>query len=696
MQQIYSMLNNLTFQYPTYFIVLCALVALVYALGLYFRENKLVDISSFWKWMLALLRFLGVFGILLLLLGPMFKLTSDQIQNPSVVIVQDGSSSINSDQNTKNLLQNISAKLEDQFQVDAYNFDNDIHDGLLDTCVGKSTNLSNVFDYLDETYANQHLGAIILATDGIYNEGINPFYHKNSIKAPLYIVPQGDTTVQKDVVLKKIYHNKIAYLGDKFVIQADVAAFNASGVKTKVIVYKDRFKGPVVGSKSITLKGNRDYHSVDFEIDANKAGLVKYVIEVQAINGEFSTQNNRQDIYIDVLDSRQKVLILASSPHPDISALRQLILNNKNYQVEYNNVNEFKGKVGEYDLVILHNLPNSKASIPKQILDSTIPKWYIVGTQTQTNQLNSLQNVVSITGKSARPNEVTGVVKSNFTAFKISNELQDRLKGYAPLLSQYGKYVNLPGSQVLIAQKIGQVEMDYPLLAFKVQGDQRTAMLAGEGIWKWKLNNYIADENFDVVQELVNQTVQYLTIKADKRKFRANPTQQVFKEYSTISFDAELYNESYEKVNDPDASIVIKSESGEEYPYTFSKSADFYTLDAGTFSPGSYSYSAKVQYNGESYTSSGKFSVKKVELEAMNLTANHSLLQSLVEKHNGQLVYNTSADSLLQAIERDNPLKPIIYQTSKTESMMNMKWPFFLLIFLFIVEWFMRRLKGSY
>ena len=102
---------------------------------------------------------------------------------------------------------------------------------LVHTCAHsahKVSNISEFLKYIYDLYSNQNLGAIIMATDGIYNEGSNPIYAGAKLTAPIYTVALGDTTAKKDVILKRVFHNKIAYLGDKFSIQIDVAALRLS------------------------------------------------------------------------------------------------------------------------------------------------------------------------------------------------------------------------------------------------------------------------------------------------------------------------------------------------------------------------------------------------------------------------------------------------------------------------------------
>ena len=87
-----------------------------------------------------------------------------------------------------------------------------------------------------------------------------------------------------------------------------------------------------------------------------------YVVQVQAMEGEFTLQNNIKNVYIDVLDSKEKILVVAASPHPDIKAIRSIVERNENYEFEVyipglspEADRTFKPD-NKYDLVIFHDM----------------------------------------------------------------------------------------------------------------------------------------------------------------------------------------------------------------------------------------------------------------------------------------------------------------------------------------------------
>ena len=363
------MIQNLHFQYPTWFLLLCLLLGLGYAVFLYFNERKFNEAPKWTRPFLAFLRTLSVAAIAALLLSPFIKTIKEDTQEAIVIVAQDHSSSVTSEMSDSEVAQFIASstamteKLGTKYETKRISFGEIVTEGSIDTFTQQVTNLSSLIDYVNDNYADQNLGALIITTDGIYNEGKNPIYSKLNLTAPIYTVAMGDTTRRKDILVKNVFHNKIAYLGDKFSIQADVQAINAAGANTKLKVQQMGTGGKVLKEQVLNIKGDDYFSTQDIILEANSTGNIKYRISVQGINNEMSKANNYKDIFIEVLDARQKILILANAPHPDLGAMKSLITTNKNYEVEIKYPEGNNYNINDYNVVVLHNLPSKKNKI---------------------------------------------------------------------------------------------------------------------------------------------------------------------------------------------------------------------------------------------------------------------------------------------------------------------------------------------
>ena len=190
--------------------------------------------------------------------------------------------------------------------------------------------------------------------------------------------------------------------------------------------------------------------------------------------------------------------------------------------------------------------------------------------------------------------------------------------------------------------------------------------------------------------------MQYLTIREDKRRFRTYLTNTQLDELSPVVFGAELYNSNYEPVNSSDVSMTVKNEEGEDFEYIFDRKDNFYQLNAGIMAPGSYTYTAKTNYNNEDFTSSGTFIIKKVEIEGTNLVADFQMLNTVAVKTGAQFFTSTQLDELERALLENKRLKPKLAEISNTKPVINIAWIGLLLLLLLTIEWVIRKYSGLY
>jgi hypothetical protein len=553
-----------------------------------------------------------------------------------------------------------------------------------------------------DLYSNQNLGAVVLASDGIYNEGSNPVYTAAKIAAPIYTIALGDTTKKKDLAIKRTFSNKIAYLGDKFSVQLDIAATNCTGAATNMTVYHiEGANSKKIKSEVVSINKADFFITKDLILDADKAGVQHFRVVLSEIAGEHTTQNNAKDIFIDVLDARQKILILANGTHPDLTAIKQAIENNKNYRVTIQTINNITVKVNDFDFVILHQLPsktNDASSILRQLNENKKSRWFIYGTQSSPSAFNSSQSLVNVIGGgNDQTNDVQAKLNPSFSAFILDENVRKDLPNFAPLSAPFAQDIKEIGNaQVIAYQRIGKVETKFPLLAVGEENGIRTGVLVAEGLWKWRLFDFLQHQNHDITNEVVGKMMQYLSVKDDKRKFRINTSKNLFNENEPIVFDAELYNDNFELINDSDATLVITNQEGKEFPFTFNKSGKTFNLNAGQFPAGYYSYKGRSSYKGQELTFTGQFSVQPLQMEIYETTADHALLNLLSKQHGGEMVYADNLLNISEKMKNDKGLKSIIYQTNKTRSVINLKWIFWLILSIFSIEWFCRRYFGAY
>ena len=697
-------MQDITFEYPAWFLVLCALAGLGVALLLYYRDPTWREQARARVLGMGLLRWLGYSLLAALLLSPLLKYLQTDRQEPVVVLAQDVSESVGLETDTtayRAQWEALRAELGQRYRVVDYTFGDRVTPAGALNFTAKRTNLDAVLTEISDVYGTQNLGAVVVATDGIYNEGTNPAYRNLQLKAPVYTVGLGDTTVRRDLLVRRVFHNKIAYLDDRFSVQVDVAARNAVGTNTRMTVSRVGEGGTtVLHTEDLRIDRDDYFQTREVVLDADRPGVQRYRITLTGIPDELSRVNNSRDIFVDVLDARQKILLLAAAPHPDLTAMRQALARGRNNEVEIGYPGKLTGRLADYDLVVLHQLPSAKqdaASILSELQRARIPTLFVLGEGSPAGAVSRAQDLLAFRGTAgAKGNDVTARLVPGFSLFTLSDELRQGLNNFPPLTAPFGEFTAGPGSTTVLQQRIGRVDTDYPLLVVGESRGVRTGVLTASGLWQWRLYDYLDAGNHERFDEFISQLTQYLTVQDDKRRFRVSLPENIFDENEPVQLDAELYNSSYELINEPEASVVVTGPDGQEYVFAFNRTANAYTLNAGTLPVGNYRFRARTNAGGEDLTYDGRFSVQAVEVERYALEADHGLLRQLSTRYGGELLFPADLQQLPDRLEAAGTVRPVLFETINTRSVIHLKWIFFVLLALFAAEWFLRRYLGGY
>lgn len=678
----------------------CLLAGVLFAWLLY-RKTEHLDKRL--RYGLFALRTIVVTAITSLLFFPLVRSISYDLEKPVIVIGQDNSLSVgaiepkdfNKQQYEKDM-QALADKLSEKYEVKIYNFSDSIRSGYDFKNKGQLSNASKFINQLNDELLNRNVGSVILATDGIFNRGGSPLYDLNKLKAPVYTIALGDTIPKKDLVIANVNHNSLVYLDNEFTLEVQVQAYESKGEQSRILVTEG---GKKIHDEQILINSNPFVKNITIKLKASRLGLQKYTIQLNPLKDEISERNNAQNIFIEVIDAKQKILLASAAPHPDIAALKQAITLNKHYDLKValgDDLNTINPK--DYSLIILYQLPalqNDGGTFINKLQQSNVPLWYILGAQSNLYVFNKMQSSVSFNGSNNTLQEAFGVVNTSFTAFEMNASLDKQMEGFDPLQVPFGE-VRINGTaQVALKQRIGKIKTESPQLFFMNADGKKTGYLIGEGIWRWKLAEAQNEQKTDVFNTLISNMVQYLAVKDDKRKFKVYTAKNTFDENENVLINAVLYNDSYVSVNTPDVSIQLKNEEGKAYNFLFSRTETAYQLDAGMLPAGNYAYTATTTLGNKKHTAQGLFYVNALVAEYQQTIANHQLLNTMAVQTGGKMYMLQNLSHILNDIGTNDKIKTLSYEDRKYEELINFKWVFALIVTLLTLEWFFRKRNGE-
>lgn len=640
-------------------------------------------------WLTAGLRSLVIFLVLLLLLAPAFTITKNETQKPIVLFLQDGSRSVaealgaDSTQYKQNA-EALLGKLQDKYKVVTYDLRGSVEADSLFQYKGNATDIATALSNVQEYYGTQNLGAVILATDGKYNQGVNPLYGQQNLKGALYTVGIGDTNLQKDVRISKVYANKTVSANNSFEIRADILADRSRGYNNSIRLLEN---GQAVATATVNVNADRYDRAVTFIVKADKPGLHHYTIAAPVAEGEENTANNNRDVFVEVVDAQKHILIAGAAPHPDIKAIREALSGLENYKITVRVNNDFPSILEEYDILILHNLPGVGYRSNPSIVRANKPAWYILGSRSDVNALSNVQKPVVANANPAALRGAFGAFNPSFSAFTVPQNIRQVTDRFPPLNIPQGKMQAAPGAQVLFADKSSS---DVPLWAL-MQGRQPTAMITGDGLWRWRMYEYKNFGNSNVIDECIRQTIAFLSTDKNDAPFDVSLPKYIWSDQEGITLNAYLRNANNEPVNEPDVQLEIRDSAGRETKYSFERSGNAYRINIGIRAGGTYTYNARAEYNGKKYDEKGTFVVESIPLELMETGADYSLLYSLAKENNGAFFPASQISNVYDSIVNNATIKPVIETNLETVPLIDRKWFFFLILLFAVTEWLLRK-----
>ncbi|MFT2010923.1 VWA domain-containing protein [Pontibacter sp. 13R65] len=684
--------------YSPWLILVCVAAGVLYAWLLY---SKRTPWSRNLNYALAFLRFAVVSFLCFLLLGPLVRYFKNTTLQPTIVFAVDNSSSVTlfSDtsqlQQTQQGLQQLMTRLQDNgYNTQIRTLETGEQAQTLTDIRFKqeATNLSQLLRQAQNEQERENLAGVILLSDGIVNQGTSPTY--SNYNFTIYPIAVGDTVPKKDIILASLRYNKVNYSGNKFPIEAELQHEGFGGSSATVLLKEN---GKVLERKQVTLQANRALQVVPFSVLAGGLGKKHYEVEIQPLQGEFTTLNNTKHAYIDVVKGKIKILVAAASPHPDIKAIRAAIESNENYETELflPGVNTLKQQ--EYDVAVLHQLPSRTAggeAVLNLVRQKQMPALYIIGPQSDISAFNRLNMGLSI-GGSGDSDEVTSALNPNFSTFKLATEATERLQQYPPATVPYAEFELSKNAETVLYQQVGRVRTNRPLLVVQNANDQRNATLLASGTWQWRLAEASAHEKPEVYDKLITNLVQLLTAPRNKKRLNVFPARDEYSSADEIYFEAEAYNQALEPIYGQNISLKITDEEDNTRSFTFANGENQAGVNIGSLPGGRYTYAASATIGGQLQQDKGEFVVEELQLEALNAVADHNLLFQLGNNTGSRLYYPTQLQQLEEDILKADH-KNLIYSSESFNDLVDMKWIFFVILALVCAEWFVRKYNGSY
>ncbi len=694
-------MQNIIFESPPELVAICILAGFAYAAIQYWRLRHPWSVGM--NWLLFALRGILAFFLAFLLLGPIVKQVSNLYERPVFVFLHDNSASVKEtvDSATLRSLQTRVFEMRDLMDENGYEASvEDLGgDELADrfSYSANTSDLNGALRRISNRFEGRKIAGVVLISDGLYNSGLSPLY--SDYNFPVYTVGIGDTLERPDIAIKNVAYNKIAYQGNKFPIRVEIQAKNLTAQSLPVSLHNG---GKVIDRKTVATNGNQ-LVVVDFQPEADKQGIQKYDVRVEPDAAEQNKRNNNASIFVEIVEGKKKILVVAAAPHPDIKALREVVDKNSNYEflLHVPDVAEQPANVlrpENVDLAIFVQAPDLRgktAQTFQTFAASKVSLFFVIGQKTDLPLIARNKMPVQFENAPRDYDEVTPVTNPAFTHFTLSPETNTLMNSYPPVSVHYGKIQIPVSANPLLMQRVGSVATEKPLLAVDVNDSRKIGFMLGEGIWRWRLNEFDRTEKTEAFDEIFGKLIQFLTTNDDKRKFRSYPIQQEFSETEAVVFESQVYNDIFEPVYGNSIEIEITGEDGRKNEYTYVTSPGNNRYQIGGLHEGVYRYRSSTTINGKQESVHGEFAVVERKIELQNVTADFDLLRKVSANTGGRFFEADEVDQLSSQLQQSEATS-VIHSEETYDSIINLKWVFWVLLALVTLEWGLRKYHGSY
>ncbi len=664
-------------------IIVAALVALAFAVFQYYTHIKK---KSKLHYLLTILRFLSIFGILLLLINPEFSKTDYTLEKTNLIILTDNSSSMKlEDEKIAGIIKDLEANtsLTNRFKLQKYVFGTNLTENQNLNYTEKNTNIASALSAVKEIY-NGSNSAIVLLTDGNQTLGKDYAYLNDTHKTPIYPIALGDTIAYEDIKIDQVNSNKYAFLKNKFPIETYLSYQGKNKIKAK---YSIRLDGKTIFSKDVNLSPTNTSAVINASIQANSVGVKAVTVALTPLEKERNTKNNNKQLAIEVIDEKTKVALVSEMLHPDLGALKKAIESNRQRTVVFKKPSDGLKSFEDFDVFILYQPTRSFKNITEFIKQKKAGLFTIVGTSSDLNFLNRLPSNYGF--ELGYPiQEVRPERNTTYSSFDISNF---KLDDFPPLASDAGPLSNQDYETLLYMNVLGRTT-EIPLLLSREEQNSKEMVLLGENIWKWRMQSYRNESNFENFDEFIGKLMLYLSSNTAKSRLNIDYN-RIYDGLTNTKITTSYFDESF--VFNPNANISITINNTSK---TYSKTLPmllkngFYEFDVIDLPADDYNFTVKVK--DENRSKSGSFTVLDFDIEQQLLTTDYKKLEQLATKSKGQLYYPNQLNSLLTELNEKAQFRPTQKSTKNIVSLIDFRILLALIMLALATEWFIRKYNG--
>jgi len=201
---------------------------------------------------------------------------------------------------------------------------------------GESTRLGTAIRSVLDELRGSPPAAVVLLTDGINTEGPDlasgaDYARRRGV--PLYLVGLGDDKPMRDLKLTDLLVDELVFVNDPVYFEVLLSAAGYAGRQVEVVL-REQGKKEILAKTGVTLGPDGQSQPVRIPYRPTREGTFKYVVEVEPLEGELQTENNRQEQTVRVRKEKVRVLLVQGEPTYEFRYLRNMLVRDSTIELK--------------------------------------------------------------------------------------------------------------------------------------------------------------------------------------------------------------------------------------------------------------------------------------------------------------------------------------------------------------------------
>ncbi|MCC7337371.1 MAG: VWA domain-containing protein [Pirellulaceae bacterium] len=628
---------------------------------------------------------------------------------------------------------------------------------------GGETRLGDAIKAVLDRETGGPLAGIVVLTDGRNNAGIDPrqvVSTAQNMRVPLYIVGLGSELSPPNLQLLEVDLPKRLYPGDRFTLSALIGSSGFANQSVTVQITS----GPkdaaldslgIEAEQQIDIPADGSLATAQFELEPKAVGEWQYAARVLPLPNESDKRDNVQVTTIEVIERKNRVLIVAGGPTREYQFVRNLLYRDRDVeshvllqsgsarssQESQQLLTEFPAdrmELSRYDAVLAFDvdwtqIPDRRVeALEKWVAEQAggflmvagsveMPKWIARSASgSRSTTLRSLSPVVldqrgsSLLAagriESTSPWPLTITPDGRQTDFLwLSDDAQtsgELWKSFPGVHSFYAAYELKPGAKALalFSDPTAAVDGQQPIyLASQFYGAGRCVFLGGGELWRLRV---LGDQYFDrFYTKLVRWISQgRLLMDSDRGVLLVDREQASLGEQVVVR--AVLKDQRYEPLLQSEVVARLIDAQGRNLPLVLRPLADgsqpgVYTGQFPVQVPGEYSLQLQLGGLASDEVLTATVDAKVPAREMQHGQRNDGLLRQLAVDTGGNYWTGVAAAMLpdandgLDLVGRIAPQDQVAFLPGATDPVFQLRWLGWLMAWIagaLSLEWLARRL----